>query len=128
MQPVGVEAARRETITLHRLEVGDTVRTPHLSQPVGRELADPGLAAREHSAEARALLLGKDHDLVGIADRHLVVDENASHLQRSGDSDDAVEAPALEHAIDVRTGQDRKSTRLNSSHVSISYAVFCLKK
>src|SRR5438067_8448885 len=26
------------------------------------------------------------------------------------------------------TGTDRKSTRLNSSHVSISYAVFCLKK
>src|SRR5438067_9307773 len=27
-----------------------------------------------------------------------------------------------------RGHQDRKSTRLNSSHVSISYAVFCLKK
>src|SRR5437868_10739852 len=27
-----------------------------------------------------------------------------------------------------RRGLDRKSTRLNSSHVSISYAVFCLKK
>src|SRR5437870_7164305 len=26
------------------------------------------------------------------------------------------------------TGTDRKSTRLNSSHVAISYAVFCLKK
>src|SRR5699024_11435055 len=26
------------------------------------------------------------------------------------------------------TLEDRKSTRLNSSHVSISYAVFCLKK
>src|SRR5438874_7924701 len=26
------------------------------------------------------------------------------------------------------TGGDRKSTRLNSSHVEISYAVFCLKK
>src|SRR6266403_4757762 len=26
------------------------------------------------------------------------------------------------------TGSDRKSTRLNSSHVEISYAVFCLKK
>src|SRR5256885_9885902 len=26
------------------------------------------------------------------------------------------------------TGQDRKSTRLNSSHLVISYAVFCLKK
>src|SRR5690606_42096785 len=30
--------------------------------------------------------------------------------------------PARDHA------QDRKSTRLNSSHVKISYAVFCLKK
>src|SRR5207249_6806179 len=28
----------------------------------------------------------------------------------------------------VRGERDRKSTRLNSSHVSISYAVFCLKK
>src|SRR5690554_7155761 len=27
-----------------------------------------------------------------------------------------------------RSDQDRKSTRLNSSHVRISYAVFCLKK
>src|SRR5436309_2564674 len=27
-----------------------------------------------------------------------------------------------------RRSQDRKSTRLNSSHVKISYAVFCLKK
>src|SRR5690606_21075948 len=33
--------------------------------------------------------------------------------------------------LDYNTGiptQDRKSTRLNSSHVKISYAVFCLKK
>src|SRR5690606_40758042 len=28
----------------------------------------------------------------------------------------------------VRKAADRKSTRLNSSHVKISYAVFCLKK
>src|SRR5699024_11473570 len=28
----------------------------------------------------------------------------------------------------VQEARDRKSTRLNSSHVSISYAVFCLKK
>src|SRR2546426_6862296 len=27
-----------------------------------------------------------------------------------------------------KTGRDRKSTRLNSSHLVISYAVFCLKK
>src|SRR5690554_2733136 len=29
---------------------------------------------------------------------------------------------------DAHPGRDRKSTRLNSSHVRISYAVFCLKK
>src|SRR3712207_9155125 len=29
---------------------------------------------------------------------------------------------------DLAADQDRKSTRLNSSHANISYAVFCLKK
>src|SRR3712207_7613048 len=29
---------------------------------------------------------------------------------------------------DAASGRDRKSTRLNSSHANISYAVFCLKK
>src|SRR5207245_11403191 len=33
-----------------------------------------------------------------------------------------------EHAHAPARGEDRKSTRLNSSHGSISYAVFCLKK
>src|SRR5690349_22142591 len=31
-------------------------------------------------------------------------------------------------SVTARWGGDRKSTRLNSSHVEISYAVFCLKK
>src|SRR5689334_24169347 len=30
--------------------------------------------------------------------------------------------------VDAQIKEDRKSTRLNSSHSSISYAVFCLKK
>src|SRR5947209_15244028 len=30
--------------------------------------------------------------------------------------------------VDAREDPDRKSTRLNSSHANISYAVFCLKK
>src|SRR5439155_9818262 len=34
--------------------------------------------------------------------------------------------PAL--PVHVHQHRDRKSTRLNSSHVAISYAVFCLKK
>src|SRR5256886_7155475 len=32
------------------------------------------------------------------------------------------------HRVQVFDGKDRKSTRLNSSHSQISYAVFCLKK
>src|SRR3712207_7000569 len=38
--------------------------------------------------------------------------------------------PAAEQVVcePVRLGLDRKSTRLNSSHANISYAVFCLKK
>src|SRR2546430_8801914 len=36
-------------------------------------------------------------------------------------------AMALDSELDVTEG-DRKSTRLNSSHSQISYAVFCLKK
>src|SRR5690606_41622777 len=35
---------------------------------------------------------------------------------------------ALSAALGAITAADRKSTRLNSSHVKISYAVFCLKK
>src|SRR3989442_8609363 len=38
------------------------------------------------------------------------------------------DGPALRHALDDAERRDRKSTRLNSSHVRISYAVFCLKK
>src|SRR6267378_5789996 len=34
----------------------------------------------------------------------------------------------LPRAALLRAARDRKSTRLNSSHVEISYAVFCLKK
>src|SRR5690606_42022671 len=37
-------------------------------------------------------------------------------------------AQELGKDIDLQMTGDRKSTRLNSSHVKISYAVFCLKK
>src|SRR5690348_17507683 len=37
-------------------------------------------------------------------------------------------ARAVQLAAQLRDVEDRKSTRLNSSHPSISYAVFCLKK
>src|SRR5690606_39589609 len=48
--------------------------------------------------------------------------ESDAAEQRREQGEDAF---ALERARELR---DRKSTRLNSSHVKISYAVFCLKK
>src|SRR5205814_5352809 len=41
---------------------------------------------------------------------------------------DQREQPPLRHHHPVGQRGDRKSTRLNSSHLGISYAVFCLKK
>src|SRR5437868_13011069 len=55
--------------------------------------------------------------------RHLRYSNVLTHSPPDARSIDATEG------LPKRTlGKDRKSTRLNSSHVSISYAVFCLKK
>src|SRR3989442_11064057 len=51
----------------------------------------------------------------------------AVFMNRPGDQLFSGPAFAENQDVDVHGG-DRKSTRLNSSHVRISYAVFCLKK
>src|SRR3989442_13858917 len=51
----------------------------------------------------------------------------AEHLDRVVHAAGPVPA-ALDHSDGAEPARDRKSTRLNSSHVRISYAVFCLKK
>src|SRR3712207_7490267 len=43
-------------------------------------------------------------------------------------AEDAMLPPEYALVGKVTKGLDRKSTRLNSSHANISYAVFCLKK
>src|SRR5436309_11741806 len=60
-------------------------------------------------------------------ERHLEVPRGARQVvaPRGG----AAPLPRPAHRLPRRRrGVDRKSTRLNSSHVKISYAVFCLKK
>src|SRR5690625_7078843 len=69
--------------------------------------------AGKHGAVVRALV----SDQVGRG--HV-------HPRRQGPQ---VQVVDLLHPLDrVQVTGDRKSTRLNSSHVAISYAVFCLKK
>src|SRR5947209_17112538 len=43
-------------------------------------------------------------------------------------AEDRAAAAGLHRLRRARSSADRKSTRLNSSHANISYAVFCLKK
>src|SRR5438477_7349291 len=60
---------------------------------------------------------------IDLVDQDDVGEDGAGdEAERTGD--------LVEHADTREVGgeEDRKSTRLNSSHMSISYAVFCLKK
>src|SRR5207245_3536175 len=61
--------------------------------------------------------------------RVVVVDMEVA-LARQRDIEPGVATERLEQMVEEPKArlQDRKSTRLNSSHGSISYAVFCLKK
>src|SRR5690625_6974337 len=67
-------------------------------------------------------------------DRGISVSEAMLQRERQWRSDEEIRAGALRiwramrESIERGTSTDRKSTRLNSSHVAISYAVFCLKK
>src|SRR5256885_6811254 len=80
-------------------------------------------------ALAGALLSGADH---------LVLDEPSNHLDRESRQALAAQLQrwpgglvVVSHDRSLLQGMeriDRKSTRLNSSHLVISYAVFCLKK
>src|SRR5690349_23651046 len=66
-----------------------------------------------------------DRHLVRIADVDGFIDVRIRQLQNPCDQ---VVNVAETAGLSAVPEQDRKSTRLNSSHVEISYAVFCLKK
>src|SRR5947207_11009223 len=59
--------------------------------------------------------------------RHILIRMTGSPVPVRPGQKDLSEADALAKVQEVRA-KDRKSTRLNSSHTVISYAVFCLKK
>src|SRR2546427_10970016 len=107
----------------------------------GGGLQPPASPARMASSEEDKGLVAKtlagDRDAFGV-----LVERYAAQARRVaravlGDPDDADDAAQdgmlsallkLEQYDPRRPFGDRKSTRLNSSHSQISYAVFCLKK
>src|SRR2546427_5100317 len=64
------------------------------------------------------------HDALPISD----LLENASKEEETEILGQVHAEPELEADVFEELDEDRKSTRLNSSHSQISYAVFCLKK
>src|SRR5690625_5754355 len=86
----------------------------------------------EMSAELEQLAAHNDRLTAGLRAARAQIVDLKGDLQRVGDPPNSY-ATFLRRAegttVDVlHNGRDRKSTRLNSSHVAISYAVFCLKK
>src|SRR5699024_11949415 len=71
------------------------------------------LTRDSHVASGTGSFAGLINDIAGQVE-HVLADEFAEQ--------------GYSRALAPMYAQDRKSTRLNSSHVSISYAVFCLKK
>src|SRR5207249_9736569 len=71
--------------------------------------------------------LGQDiDDLLGEAVAEVLILLVRAHVGER-QYGDGRERCGMRHGLDAeRADQDRKSTRLNSSHVSTSYAVFCL--
>src|SRR6266511_3378419 len=97
-----------------------------------RRLASPGDVRR--LAEERGWLENSPDKL---GEREVVRQNDLGRLVRLAEELADLDGPGFVAELERRFGdggesrrgvQDRKSTRLNSSHVKISYAVFCLKK
>src|SRR5262245_31818809 len=99
-------------------------------------LPDPDSARMDPFTDEPTLLLtcdviepsdGKGYD----RDPRSIAKRGEAYLKSTGIADTAFFGPEPEFFIfdsvtwKVEMGQDRKSTRLNSSHLGISYAVFC---
>src|SRR5256885_17042360 len=87
----------------------------------GRWAAGAGLGSVAHHDFAA------QREGAGLGDLH--IDHLADQAFVAREIDHAVALGAAHEFAAIALGQaDRKSTRLNSSHLVISYAVFCLKK
>src|SRR5690606_40265337 len=90
-----------------------------------RELSGRNAAAAARGS-ARRLAGAAAGSLLRVADRHHEPDGDKNDQSRRCRDGVVGEVDGEDRCGQGR--RDRKSTRLNSSHVKISYAVFCLKK
>src|SRR6266480_588887 len=112
-----------------------TAQAGRLRDPRDGHGAQDARGLRELERQDRHAAAPGDGEGVVLAGARLVGHDRDA--RRSRDLGQALHVPARHRLLDEveavwlerpHRGQDRKSTRLNSSHMSISYAVFCLKK
>src|SRR2546430_15340967 len=95
---------------------GDRLRIAVAGEPTSKVLQD-----LERS-------YGMPVDLVRVSEADLLKGIHQPAIRSCNTVMSARSSPSGRPSIRTATCQDRKSTRLNSSHSQISYAVFCLKK
>src|SRR5690606_39546643 len=95
----------------------------------GLDEVDDGDEQSDSQHEADGLRPGLEHQVERVGQR---VGEHRAQPVRDAlgalIADGPVALLRVLDRLDERRGADRQSTRLNSSHVKTSYAVFCLKK
>src|SRR5205814_4562082 len=121
---------------------GDTATTPSEGVTSGsRSIEDSGAALRAACAEARAILVETAASKLSVPASSLRVENGvvsapgggrATYGELTSEATFKREAtgqakpkPPYAHRFTGKSIPDRKSTRLNSSHLGISYAVFC---
>src|SRR5699024_11693896 len=87
-----------------------------------KQLRELGLTI-SYYRKLKGLTQGQLASLVGLSRTHISNIE-APNIKTSISLDSLLD---IADVLGIAVKEDRKSTRLNSSHVSISYAVFCLK-
>src|SRR5690606_40187774 len=83
-------------------------------------------ASSDLSSRSEGVLIARTSDSGRLPDARDMASHTASVTTCSSSTMTSVGSQPWSAAGSA--GRDRKSTRLNSSHVKISYAVFCLKK
>src|SRR5688572_888548 len=130
---VAADAGLREAIKLASARRGATIRLLHVLEPLpalhGMEMVVTGPLLENMSAFGKKVL----ENAKALVERNGIRAETVFQNRSQKRAADGIlrEARSWEPDLIVMgtNGQrDRKSTRLNSSHSQISYAVFCLKK
>src|ERR1035438_897522 len=114
---------------------GISFKFDHSSIPAGVVVISATLTRTNFTAITKNLNLISDSTAdisipaIQIGTWHLKVDarDNNGTILYTGETDVVVQENVVVQ-LNLTLNPDRKSTRLNSSHLGISYAVFCLKK